>query len=136
MANPISAVSAWMLKKAMVMVKFDDRLQSLEEKIEALAAGLSSRMDSVESRIEAMESRLESRMEAMESRLRAEFKADLEGVKTQVNERLGDLRQHLNDRLDVVTSQIEHLGTRFDTAVTLHERMAAVEAAVGLRRHP
>lgn len=115
MANPISALFAWFLRKAARIVKLDERLGSLEGKIETFGGkidALEGRMDSLEGRIDILEKRI-----------------DLLPTKSE-------LSSELDRKLAPLAAEIGILGARFDEAVKVHERLAALETALALRRPP
>ena len=95
------------------------RIEALEARfngrIDTLEAGLSGRIDTMSERASAFERHVEERLAAMDRRL---------------DERLAAMDHRLDDKLSGLDEKIASTNKRFDQALDIRERLAALEAKV------
>jgi DNA anti-recombination protein RmuC len=95
-------------------------------RIEALEARLNGRIDTMSERASAFERHVEERFAALDLRLDERLAA----MDRRLDERLAALDRRLDDRLSGLDEKVASTNHRFDQALDIRERLAALEAKV------
>lgn len=102
-------------------------------RIEALEARINGRIDETVARIDTLEARLNGRIDSMSERASA-FERHVEerfaALDLRLDERLAAIDRRLDDKLSGLDEKIASTNKRFDQALDIRERLAALEAKV------
>jgi DNA anti-recombination protein RmuC len=102
-------------------------------RIEALEARINGRADETVARIDTLEARLNGRIDTMSERASA-FERHVEerfaALDLRLDERLAAIDRRLDDKLSGLDEKIASTNKRFDQALDIRERLAALEAKV------
>jgi flagellar capping protein FliD len=110
------------------------RIEALEarlnSRIETLEARLNGRIDTMSERALAFERHVEERFVALDLRLDERLAA----MDRRLDERLATMDRRLDDKLSGLDEEIASTNKRFDQALEIRERLAALEAKVEAQR--
>jgi len=110
--------------------RLDERVESLRNELLAEIRGVDERLKSTKTELLTEIRRVEGRVDALDEK----FTGRLNALEEKFTERLNALDEKFTGRLDALNEKFEGLKHEVRTVLEIRERLAAVEARVGITR--
>ncbi len=127
MANPFVTMIAWLFRQGMAAVRFDERLQSLEDRISAVRTELVSQDEKTKLEMFLHMQRLQAATQQDISKLGTELRGEMSAQNTELRREMSSLGTALRSEISAIAREVSSLSGRFDEAMRIYDRLIPSE---------